>query len=938
LCGAISSPSNRPQNLDGLGTVSHTRTDLLAALHGLLDEALELPPAERTAWLARLREARADMAAELETLLAAEAELDAQRFLSDGPLGARSGGTPGLKGQRLGAWTLDRPLGQGGTGTVWLARRSDGRFEGTAAVKLLNLALLGRISGERFRREGTLLARLDHPNIARLLDAGVTPAGQPYLVLEHLEGERLDRYCDARQLSPEARLRLFLDVLGAVAHAHANLIVHRDLKPSNILVTADRRVKLLDFGIAKMLEDESTAGEATALTDLGGRALTPEYAAPEQVSGGAMTTATDVYALGVLLYVLLAGRHPTGEGSRSAAEHLRGIVEREPPRLSSVLSEAAAAARGTTPERLRRLYMGDLDNIAAKTLKKNPAERYATVEALAEDIRRYLAHQPVSARPDTWRYRAGKFVRRHRAAVLAGGAAAGALLAASIVTTSQMLLAREQRREAERQRDAAVYQKRRADAQVEFQKLLVSQVGDEPVTMRQIVDRARAAVELQHAGDPRFLGALLVDLSDRYAELGDHRTRGQLLARAESLATRRQGGVPLAVVRCRMADNLREQGEYAAARAVLDGADSLLRLSPDRTAEIECLRIRATFAAEIREGQESARAAERALALKEGLGETDGVDYAELLGVYAAALDNVDRKREAVRVTDSAIRLLDRGGHGGQMARIILQHDKAIILVGLGELAQAERDFHESLRLAMASDPSGRVHPQPLIHYAETALAQARADSALKYFGLLHDQAVRDDNRYWRGRGLFGLARAQLRLGRIADARKSLVEFRRVAADFPRLQFTDDQLPDTTALEGHIALAVGDSVSAHRRFLAALRQNGYYDGKRKKQLRPVALLAAETAFALGRPDTAARYAREAAAIAAFDSLTEFRSARVGEARLVEGRAMLALGDSARAHEVLGRALRALRYGAGDDHPRTREAAELVTRLAGPPTE
>ena len=230
-------------------------------------------------------------------------------------------------------------------GTVWLARRSDGRYEGQAAVKLLNLALLDPVGSERFRREGTLLARLNHPNIARLLDAGVADGGQPYLVLEYVEGSRIDRYCDERRLSPEARLRLFLDVLVAVSHAHANLIVHRDLKPSNILVTRDGTVKLLDFGIAKLLQEEQSDAGVSTLTDAGGRAMTPEYAAQEQIRGEPVTIATDVYTLGVLLYGLLAGRHPAGEFGRLPAEYLSGTP------MSSRPGRAPATSTTSWPRR-----------------------------------------------------------------------------------------------------------------------------------------------------------------------------------------------------------------------------------------------------------------------------------------------------------------------------------------------------------------------------------------------------------------------------------------------------------------------------------------------------------------------------------------------------------------------------------------------------------
>ncbi len=279
--------------------MTHTNTDLLAALHTLLDHALDLPPAEREAWMAQLRVEQPGPAAELEALLAAEADLDAKGFLSGTALAV-----PGLSGQRLGPYTLERLLGQGGMGTVWLARRSDGRYEGKVAVKLLNLALLDPVGASASAGKGLSLARLSHPNIARLLDAGVNAAGQPFLVLEHVEGDRIDHYCDAHRLPPEARVRLCSSrCWRAVAHAHANLIVHRDLKPSNILVAPDGTVKLLDFGIAKLLEEGGPGAEASTLTDVGGRALTPEYAAPEQVAGGAVTTATDVYALGVLLYL-----------------------------------------------------------------------------------------------------------------------------------------------------------------------------------------------------------------------------------------------------------------------------------------------------------------------------------------------------------------------------------------------------------------------------------------------------------------------------------------------------------------------------------------------------------------------------------------------------------------------------------------------------------
>src|SRR5262245_17336217 len=278
-----------------------------------LDEALEIAKEHRAAWLASIDARDADLAAELRGLLAEQDVIEESHFLErDAVPPPRTPPPVSLAGQVLGAYRLVSPIGQGGMGSVWLAERCDGRFEGRAAVKLLNCALMGRTGEERFRREGTILARVTHAHIAHLIDAGVSPTGQPYLVLEHIDGQSIDRYCDEHALSIDARLGLFLDVLQAVAHAHANLIVHRDIKPANVLVSVDGPVKLLDFGIAKLLQGDtewspSPRSETSALTREGAAALTPEYAAPEQLAGGVVTTATDVYALGVLLYMLLTG-------------------------------------------------------------------------------------------------------------------------------------------------------------------------------------------------------------------------------------------------------------------------------------------------------------------------------------------------------------------------------------------------------------------------------------------------------------------------------------------------------------------------------------------------------------------------------------------------------------------------------------------------------
>ena len=354
-------------------------------------------------------------------------------------------------GARLGPWQLRELLGSGGTGEVWGAVRADGLHQGRAAVKLLrsgqfNPAVAALVQA-RFAREGELLARLTHPHIAQLLDAGLAADGTRYLVLEHVPGQRIDDWCDDRQLATEARVKLLIQVCHAVQFAHANLIVHRDLKPANILVTGDAgtnapgHVKLLDFGVAKLLEDTPEADE---LTRLGAAGLTPEYAAPEQINGGPVTVATDVYALGVLMFVLLSGQRPYGTPKSTAAQLARDIVEAEPRRLSAVHTAGSGYQSGNPPSNPRGDLRGDLEHIAAKALRKRPAERYASVQALADDLQRHLRHESVSAQAPTFAYLATKFVQRHKVFVAASGLVVAAIVAGVAATLWQARLAREQ--------------------------------------------------------------------------------------------------------------------------------------------------------------------------------------------------------------------------------------------------------------------------------------------------------------------------------------------------------------------------------------------------------------------------------------------------------------------------------------------------------------
>jgi len=415
-------------------------------LSPLLDELLDLPDDERAARLAALRQQDPPLAEAVAAMLRHLPAIERGEFMPAAAL-PKPGG---LAGQSIGPYTLVREIGHGGMGTVWLARRTDGRYEGEVAIKFLRSGLFGHGDAERFQREGSILARLSHPHIARLLDAGVMADGaQPYLVLEYIDGEPIDEYCHRLALPVAARLGLMLDVLAAVAQAHNRLILHRDLKPTNILVTKSGDVKLLDFGIAKLLDD--AGGDQTALTARAGNAFTPEFAAPEQLQGGDVTTATDVYALGVLMYLLLGGEHPTAAPTGAPLDRMRSVIETVPKRLSEAVLRRGGPTTRWSPEsrKLSSEVRGDIETIVAKALKKSPSERYANATEMGDDIRRYLAHEPISARPDTPLYRTTKFVQRHAAGVAMASIAAMALGAGIGVALWQAREARAQRVEAE---------------------------------------------------------------------------------------------------------------------------------------------------------------------------------------------------------------------------------------------------------------------------------------------------------------------------------------------------------------------------------------------------------------------------------------------------------------------------------------------------------
>lgn len=436
-----------------------------------------------------------------------------------------------VSGRRVGPYRIVRELGHGGMGAVYLAERADGQFDQQVALKLIRPGLVTGHFLRRFQAERQILAHLQHPHIARLLDGGVADDGQPYFALEYVEGEPIDRYCQTHGLGVDERLALFQEACRAVTYAHANLVVHRDLKPAHILVTADRQIRLLDFGIAKVLTEDGQDGPG--LTQLGIQALTPEYASPEQVRGEPVGTSTDVYSLGVILYELLTGARPYHFDSRTPVEIERVVCGRQPDKPSTRVSDtwrgsdgAEEAAREVRASARRRLR-GDLDVICLKALQKDPARRYGSVEALSEDIRRNLEGLPVLARPDSVAYRAGKFVSRHRIGV--GVAAVVTVAFAAFAAYHGARLARE--------RDRAQLEATKADQVSTFLRGLFevsdpSESKGRTITARELLDEGAARLERDLADQPEVRASMMRVIGDVYRTLGLQESARPLLTRA----------------------------------------------------------------------------------------------------------------------------------------------------------------------------------------------------------------------------------------------------------------------------------------------------------------------------------------------------------------------------------------------------------------------
>lgn len=903
----------------------------------LLDALMALPEAERDAWLAALPEPDADLQPALAAVRAGLKD-DTDTFLSGSPrLPPSAKGPSHQAGQHIGPYELLRELGQGGMGVVWLARRADGAFAREVALKLPHAHLLVGAVRERFDRERDILAALDHPHIARFYDAGLGADGQPYLALEAVLGRPITEWCREQQLPLGARLDLFAQMAAAVSHAHGQLIAHRDLKPANVLVTPEGQVKLLDFGIAKLLvAQDASATDSTALTRAHGLLATPRYAAPEQLSGGPVSVATDVYALGLMLFELLTDTAPT--------------AGQTPPPASRAVQDPAR----------RKLLRGDLDAIVDRALQPRPQDRYASVAALADDLQRHRAHRPIQARHLSGWSLALRYVRRHR--LLAGLSAALVLtlLVGSAGIAWQAHEARAQARRAEAVKDFLLGVFSAADPRLP---------GGKPngqTTAKTLLDRSAARIDEQFAADPDLRIELLRTAADVYRELGEDEAYEALQQRQLALVLQRYGPLHDNVFDGQLESAMRayQRGDAAGCRKTLASLDDAIRQAGRDHHALRahwwltrgvCLRDLSG------EGDARLAALQRAQGLFAQLEPGQRGEITTLMEL-ATEHSTQGRQQEAIAVNRQALQLASASPGRNEAELQTLHSNLGLALQQSGDLASAAAQF--GLAADIAERTTGADFPTawlPRSRHARTLHLAGDREQAGRLFeqlqanigtrGDLRDAYIAREDAGERlaaeGRPAEGLV--LLRQTEAAYAASSQYEFdlrrvrRHIGDALARLGRQEEALatlesalkafeaadppgrqPTAACRErlGRLLLDMGRLDAARAQFQRVVDESAV------KTWSHVALAQAGLArVALTQGDNQAADQHSRAALATWDQLTGFRDVRMQPYLWrVRAAVLAAKGDAAGAQQLRAQALAAARRTDAPESPTVRDAA------------
>lgn len=878
-----------------------------ARLQEIFACASDLPAAERTRYLDEVCGPQTRLRSQVESLLGS---LDEGGGVTSavGSAVALASGFPAL-GERIGPYEIIRLLGRGGMGVVYLAARADDQYRKEVAIKLMSGGFASPEMMRRFRAERQILANLEHPNIARLLDAGTTAGGSPYVVMEYVDGRPADQYCADKHLGIRGRLRLFQLIAKAVQYAHQNVVVHRDIKPANILVTDSGDPKLLDFGIAKLLAPDY---QLSGVTQAGDRVMTPDYASPEQIRGEPITTSTDVYSLGALLYELLAGQPPfRSSGTLSQLE--REICERVPERPSKVA-------------RSRELE-GDLDRIVLKALHKEPDRRYASAAEFSADIERYLTGFPVIARPDSWRYRAGKFVGRHRIAVAASIIFVALVIAFGIGMALLARKAREEARTAGQVTDFLVNL---------FQSNDPGQTKGDAITTRELLDRGAARIESQLQNDPLVQARLLDTVGELYDTLGMWPQAERLLKKALSLREHKLPRDDLAV-----ANTLHELGSISSDLNELDQGERSYRealrlyqakLGPQNLKVAESLDDVGTMLFQRGRSDEAEKLFRQSLDLNTRLAGAKAMESMRALNNLSVVLSQRGDYANAERLTRQLVTLATETGGRYQDSVGYGWHNLATLLASLGRFAEAEAAIREAI--AIRTRLYGKDNPL-------TAASEAVLGDVLARLGKFDEAkaavvpALAEEMKSL-GPQTLDTAYAQDCLGAVMLAEGDATQARRLFQ--AALQARERLLGPahaTVALSwinlGHLDQAMGDLQVAKDEFQRALEI-------RKRVFGPNSVFSAEAETALaevltgeGNFGPAEDLARQA--LAADRAGYPARHIAIGAAQSALGWAYQQQGRTREARPLLEDAYAIAQGAYGADQPQTARAAIRLAQCA-----
>jgi serine/threonine-protein kinase len=908
-----------------------------------LDRALELDTQAREVYLAEMDDERPHVARGVRSLLAEIKALNASGFLLDAPhwtpghfapliaqdMLAREGrlssanALAGMQppyaldlspGDTVGPYYLIREIGYGGMSSVWLAQRRDGQVKREVALKL---PLLGaHMQLERFVRERDILAALTHPNIARLYDAGISESGQPYLAMEYVSGTTLTRNCDERCLTIRERLMLFMQVLQAVQFAHAELIIHRDLKPQNILVTPQGQVVLLDFGIGKLLADDSNNG--TLLTQIAGRAFTPVYASPEQITGKALGAASDIYSLGVILHELLTGDRPYRPTNESLAALEDAIINGDVRRPSQTnISPEATLARSTSARSLARTLAGDLDTVVLKALKKNPVDRDASVSAFAQDISNYLDSLPVNARPDSKWYRLARFTARHKVPVIAASLAAASLLGGAAIAAWQA-------HSASVARDRAVALASRNEAVTEFLGRIITEAAEsgKPVTVSELLARSERLALTDKSSNVENRAAVLEMIAQRYASIDEDKRAVYLLQNALQIVAKSPDQALRSRLTCDQAASAailgRSEGPIQAISHEIEHLDS------DPETASYCLLAWSRITLIEHHAQDAIRQARLGLARAREAGHESGEIAAALLNELAFGYHLIGRNADAYRYFDQALRQYTALGRERSDGALTVINDWGVALLNAGMPRRALQLFEQEDRTEVERESGSQPTTTTIYNEARALLTLGRFDQARAAYELACRLAHQRNDNYSEIFCTLGLANLTVETRSFAETAQHLERAMRLMGAAPA---------DTPPMLLHAALQ-GSVDLANHHLSEALEQ--FQRAMAGKELSPTSLTAqlgiVEVQLAAGHTNAAVQEARNALQTAASLQGGLPYSFRTGLAWLSLGRAFEQLGNRMQARKAFETCITHLSNTVDANHPALLQARQLVEAL------